>query len=128
MHIRDINLGDLVAVEKFYGARDYQLPNINNGLYFVQKTILDDGEIIGAAFAHLTSEVTLILDESRSKLTRSKAIKMVFSSFLAEISNKGLEDTHVFISPESNVEYAEFLKKHFNFIEAKGLPMYFQKR
>jgi hypothetical protein len=128
MHIKDLDLKDLIKIESFHGNRDYQIPNINNKLYFLQKSIVHDGETIGAAFAHLTSEITLILDESQSKLTRAKAVKTVFSSFLSDITGQGLEDTHVFVSPSDNVEYAEFLKRHFSFTEARGLPLYFQKR
>lgn len=120
---RDLNLADLRVIETFSNP-SYGLPSLGNDLNFVSKTILVDGRIVGSAVAHLTSEVSLILDNELSKLQKAKILKDVFEIMLKEITAAGLEDTHVFILPESDKPYELFLMKHFNFVKATGRAMY----
>lgn len=120
--MRDISLRDLIELEKF-GIN--HLPDINNDLYFVQKSIVNDsGVVLGAALAHLTSEVTLILRPDLPKLLKARALSEVFTTMAHEISSKGLEDVHVFVEPDTDEHYADILVKHFGFVRASGLPMY----
>jgi len=125
--IRDLKLEDFVHVEDLHNG-EYPLPNINSPLVFVQKVIQDEsGNIVGSFFVNLTSEVSLVLDESISGIRRAKYIKEIFEYLIKQLSEKGLNDTHVFILPETDDKYAQFLEKHFHFKKCTGIPMYYRK-
>lgn len=121
--IRDLQLRDLIAVESIHCGQ-YPLPRLGSKLYPVQKVIEENGQVLGSAYLHLTSEVSLILDPSLSNLTRARLIKEFFDVLPSELIKADLEDTHVFVTPESGQKYVEFLKKHFKFKIAKGTPLY----
>jgi hypothetical protein len=121
--IRDLQLRDLIAVESF-NSNGHQLPKLNSKLYPVQKVIEEDGKILGSAFLHLTSDVSIILDPSLSNLTRARLIKEFFSIVPKELMDNNLEDTRVFVNPENDTRYAEFLIRHFGFVKDKGIPLY----
>jgi hypothetical protein len=123
MLIRDLKLQDLKDIESFHNG-DFPLPDINSPLYFVQKVVEIDGETQGAVFVYLTSEISLILNKSLSRLTRAKVVKEVFVEMLRELPRTGLRDTHVFIVPENDEKYAQFLIKRFGFERAEGIPLY----
>lgn len=127
MHTRDMNLADLVKIEKYHD-HDFQIPNPANKLFFLQKAIVSQDELIGAAYAHKTTEVSLILKPDIANVTKARAIQTVFRTMLDDITGAGFEDTHVFITPDNDEAYAQFLISHFNFVKAKGIPMYYQKR
>jgi len=121
--IRDIELRDLVMLEKLHDDK-FPLPKLNKYSYPSQKVIEIDGKIIGFAYLHLTSEVSLILDQSLNCITRAKAIKEFFGQLNQELQNNALEDTHVFVLPENDEKYAKFLIKNFGFVKATGIPLY----
>lgn len=121
--IRDLELRDLIIVEGIHNGK-YPLPKLGSKLYPVQKVIEVDGKVLGTAYLHLTSEVSLILDPKLSNLTRAKLLKEFFSVLPEELLKNDLEDTHVFVTPESGEKFVEFLKRHFNFVIAKGTPLY----
>lgn len=127
INLRDLNLHDIVGIEKVC-APSYGLPDLSNRLNFVNKAILLDDKVVGSAIAHLTSEVSLILDPAISTMNKARILKEVFKVMLSEIKASGVEDTHVFIIPETDEEYEEFLKKHFKFVRATGRPMYLYPR
>ena len=107
-----------------FASPTYGLPSLTNDLNFVRKAILLDDKVVGSVIAHLTSEVSLILSDELSKLTKAKILKLCFTHMIQEIKKAGLEDTHVFILPDTDTHYRNFLMKHFKFVEATGLPMY----
>jgi len=121
--IRDLQLRDLIHLEKM-NHNNHQLPKLGSKLYPVQKVIEVDGKLLGSAFLHLTSDISIILDPSLSTLTRAKLIKEFFGELPKELLKNDLEDTRVFVNPENDVKYAEFLIKHFGFVKDKGIPLY----
>lgn len=121
--IRDLELRDLLTVESF-NAHNHQLPKLGSRLYPSQKVIEENGKVLGSAFLHLTSDVSIILDPSLPNLTRARLIKEFFSIVPKELMDNNLEDTRVFVNPENDVKYAEFLMKHFGFVKDKGIPLY----
>ena len=94
-------------------------------MYLIRKAILDEsGKVIGAAFVRVTSEVTLIMNEDESSFKRAKGISEALETLDSELLKVGLNDTHVFILPENDTRYAEFLKTNFQFEDATGIALY----
>jgi len=124
--IRNLQFRDLETLIQY--PLDFPFPLLSNGLYCVQKALLDHDKVVGAAFLRLTCEATLILDPKLNDLTKAALISESFKELKAEATEKyGLDQVHVFIVPESNVKYAEFLKKHFGFQETIGIPLVYTK-
>jgi hypothetical protein len=126
--VRKLSVRDIPKLEAIHNREglDYPFPNFDNRLYAVQKVVEIDDKLIGAAFAHITSEVSLIFDGSLSKLTRARAIKLLVEEMYRNLPSLGLEDTHVFVIPENDEQYAEFLIQNFGFVRASGIPLYKQ--
>jgi hypothetical protein len=125
--LRDLEPNDLRELEKFHEKSEafFPFPEISHPLYLIKKTILDSsGKVIGAAFVRVTSEVTLIMNENESNLKRAKGIAEAFDILDSELLKAGLNDTHVFVLPETDVKYAEFLKGNFQFEDATGIALY----
>lgn len=125
IEIKPLEVQDLIDVEEIHNrVSHFPMPNVNSKNYPIQKVIKLNGEIVGSAFAQITSEISLSLEPELSYIQKAKIIKELFGILLGELLRSGIEDTHVFIIPESDIEYKEFLIKHFNFVEAKGIAMY----
>lgn len=124
--MRDLELSDLVKLESIHEKScDFPFPNLNDELYFVKKAIEINGILCGAAVVRLTSEVSLILDKNLGKMNRARVIDAVFSELKERLINIGLKDTHLFIIPEDE-NFATFMKKHFEFQKATGIPLYYE--
>lgn len=121
--IRDLELRDLVRLESIHNSQ-YPLPRLGSKLYPVQKVIEIDGKVLGSAYLHLTSEVSLVLDQGLSNFIKAELIREFFNTLPSELMRIGLTDTHVFVVPETDEKYAESLVKHFGFVKAKGIPLY----
>ena len=123
MNIRNLELKDLITVESIHKeVSEFPLPNVNSSMYPVQKVIEVEGKIVGSAFVQITTEISLSLIEELDRITKAKI--NLFSTLLHELSSLGFEDTHVFVLPKSDSQYAEFLIKHFEFVRAQGIPLY----
>ena len=124
--MRDIELKDLIVLEKIHaGSCSFPMPNLNDDIYFVKKAIDIKGNLRGAAIVRLTSEVSLILDRTLTKLERARAIEEVFTELKDRLTSIGLKDTHLFIIPEDE-DFASFMQKHFEFVKATGIPLYYE--
>ena len=121
--IRDLELRDLIVLEKI-NQNNHQMPRLGSKLYPVQKVIEENGQVLGSAFLHLTSDVSIILDPNLSNLTKARLIKEFFSIVPESLIKNDIQDTRVFINPENDTRYAEFLIKHFGFVKDKGIPLY----
>ena len=125
IEIHDLNLSNLIKVEEIHSkVSSFPMPNINSINYPIQKVIKLNGEVVGSAFAQITSEISLSLDDNVTSLQKAKIIKQLFAILLAELLKLGIEDTHVFIVPRDDTNYRDFLIKNFNFVEAQGIAMY----
>ena len=125
--IRNLEFKDYFNFEKLIKkSGQFPLTHLNNHLYPVKKVIEINDKIVGSALLHRTSEVSLVLDSDLSNYTKAKLIKEFFSVLPNELERLHLEDTHVFITPESGDKYCESLKKHFGFKDATGQALYLQ--
>lgn len=125
LEFNDLSLSDLLQVEKVHDG-SYPLPNVNNNLYIVQKSIKLDNKVIGAAFVHVTTEISLVLNKEISNISRMRVILALMELLIEELGRFGYEDTHTFIVPENDEHYAKILEK-LGFVRATGIPMYYQK-
>jgi hypothetical protein len=126
INIKNLELNDLLKLEELFDANhpEYPIPQVMNNLYTSKKAIFENDDFIGAAFAWVTTETSLILSDRVSKIGKAKILKEVFKVLLNDLQNQGFEDTHVFVLPDTDEKYAEFLIKHFGFVRAKGIPLY----
>ena len=115
--IRDLNLNDLVKLEK---DAKFPLPNLNSDLFFIKKSIELDNELIGSFFVKNTTETSLIFKDV-SRLNRARALKQIFHYLAFELVKLGYNDTHVFVPNMS--DYENILKKHFGFEDIVGTPL-----
>jgi hypothetical protein len=124
--MRDLELKDLITLEKIHaGSCSFPLPNLNDETYLVKKAIDVSGNLRGAAIVRITSEVSLILDKTLTRLERARVIDEVFYELKNHLTSLGLKDTHLFIIPE-NEDFAAFMQKHFDFVKATGIPLYYE--
>lgn len=124
MRIRDLTLNDLRVLE---GSQNgFKMPNVCNPLYFSQIVVIDESEaIIGAAFIHLTTEVSLILRKDISDFRKTKALIPLVEEIKKIHRRNDLEDSHVFLTGDDG-RFARFLEKQ-GFVRATGTPMYYQE-
>lgn len=119
MHVRDLNLNDLVRLEK---DSKFPLPNMGSNLFFVKKSIVEDGELIASFWLKLTSEVTLILNSMSSRLTKARAIRTLFDNLTDTLPTMNINDVHILV--KDNDDFAKLLVKHFDFKDDLGIPLY----
>jgi hypothetical protein len=97
-------------------------------LYCIQKALLNHNQFVGAALLKLTSEAVLILDPKLNSITKAALIQEAFVEIKREAINKyGLDQVHVFVLPENDVKYAEFLQRHFEFQRTSGIALVYSK-
>lgn len=127
--IRDFHFNDIFDIEDLHVANSqFRMPEYGNPANVIKKTIIHDGKIVGSAFVHITSEVGLILDRTLPKLTRAKLIKELFAILWDELEKTDIDDTHIFILPETDTKYADFLIKNFGFVRDTSLVVYKGKK
>lgn len=117
--LRDLQLSDLKDLEPYARV----LPNPNDPSYFIQHAIEEEGRLVGAILVKLTSELTLILGDV-SPLVKGRILLQLYDKIKFELVRSGVKDTHAFVLPESDSHHAEILSKHFGFVRATGIPMY----
>lgn len=125
--IRNLQFGDLERLKEIH-PKEFPFPNLSSGLYCVQKAIVNDDKLIGAALLRLTCEAVLILDPELSVLTKAVSILEAFPKLKSEAIGKyGLDQVHVFVVPEKDEHYVKILQKHFGFVKAEGFPLVLTK-
>jgi hypothetical protein len=124
--IRDFEPKDWDKIKAIHESNaNFPTPDYDSPVMLIKKTVTDDkGNILGSAFLHLTSEVGLILSNNLSNVTRARIISELFNQIYKEFCQTDLEDTHVFITPETDTHYADFLIKHCGFKKDTGLVLY----
>lgn len=121
--VRNFSPEDIFEIEDIHErVSEFPLPNFSSPTNIAHKTLLVDGKIVGTGFVHLTAEIGLIIDDKLPKLTRAKLIKELFTVLLAQMSLTDLEDYHIYVVPESDDHYVEFLK-NFGFERDKGISL-----
>jgi len=120
---RDLTIHDLKTLEPF---ALFPMPNVNSPLYFYQKALIDeDGNLIGAAFAKITSEVSLIFDPNAKSHVKMKTLLNAWDDIELAHAAKGLEDTHVFLLGDCDGNFEAILQK-LGFVQATGTPLYYR--
>lgn len=123
--IRDFHHNDIFDIEDLHEKNSqFKMPDYANPSNVIKKTIVHDGKIVGSAFVHITSEVGLILDDDLPTITKTKILCRLFDVILSELGQTDIDDTHVFILPETNLKYAELLRRKFGFKRDTSLVMY----
>lgn len=125
--IKELTLEAIPRLRKIANG-DFPFPDLLSGLYCSQKGIYSEGKFIGCALLKLTSEAMLILDRSESDLVLAKAIGEAFVEVPKEMDKFGLDQVHVFVLPETNEKYAQFLMKNFKFEKASGIPLVYTRK
>lgn len=116
--IRDLNLNDLRILEN---DAKFPLPNLNNKLYTIQKSVEINDELIGAFWVKITSELSLVASNATGPLKRIKMLLEINHYVKEQLKLLGIDDIHVFID---DLEFSELLKTHFGFSEATGKALY----
>lgn len=125
--IRNLEPEDLPKLKAIHEKDNlYPFHDLSSPLYCIKKAIISDEKLIGAALVRLTSEVSLVMNKDVPKLTRAKELYSVFHYLHDYLKGFGLNDTHVFVSPENDERYAKFLIDNFGFVKATGIPLYKQ--
>jgi hypothetical protein len=119
--IRDFKDSDIFDVEDLQS--EFPLPNFKSPTNIAHKTLLVENKIVGTAFVHLTAEIGLIIDKQLPKLTRARLIKELFTVLIDQMGQTDLEDYHIYVVPENDLEYVEFLNKNFGFVRDKGISL-----
>ena len=126
--IGKLEIEDLMELEELHrDVSEFPIPNLSNPNNIIQKGIKFNGQFIGSCFVWRTTEVSLIIDPKISKIVRAKVIMQLFDTLLKELTQLGYQDTHVFVLPEEDTKYAGLLKRKFNFVDAKGIPLYWRE-
>lgn len=114
--IRNLELNDLVILEK-----NNTIPDLFNGPYKLIHSIDYNKELVGAFWARVTVEPTLIFKESISKLSRARALEETFKFLNCQIPEQlNINDCYITLNDkEFNIDYIKFLKKHYNCEEVK---------
>ena len=121
--IRDFKPEDSFEIEDIHAKNPvFPLPNFSSPVNILQKTLIVDDKVVGLAFVHLTAEIGMVLDPELPTLTRAKLIKDLFEVLLKQMSQTDLEDYHIYVVPESDEHYVEFLK-HFGFEQDNGISL-----
>jgi hypothetical protein len=125
--IRDLSPEDLMLLRDIHNKENlYPFHDVNSPLYCIRKAIIVDDKLVGAALVRLTSEVSLVLDKDVNRITRAREMHRIFDSLMDALRQFGLNDTHIFAEGKDAPQMAKFLKKHFQFVDATGIPLYRQ--
>ena len=114
MEYRDLNVHDLVELEK---NAQFPLDFLINKPKIIEKALEDEKGLAGAVIVSGTVEVSIILNNSRSKRDRIEAIRQLSDVLYRELTTRGYRDAHVFIT---DPKYADILIKHFGFERVVG--------
>lgn len=75
----------------------FPLPKIEDKIYFTKKTVIENGEVIAIGLLKLTCEAIIITDQSKSMISRIRAIFSLFEPLNQEAKKFGLEDCHLYV-------------------------------
>lgn len=116
--IRDLELRDLRLLEK--EAR-FPMPNLNNKLYYIKKTIEEDNNPVASFWVKVTSELSLILKNELSPTKKAKIMLELDKFLKGKLTKDGMDDIHLFIEDEI---FSHFLVKNFGFVQVPGQSLY----
>lgn len=124
--IRDFEPKDLEATKRIHAAQGfaYEFPKLTvrdpdggrreNPLYFIKLVDEREGQIVQAAFAHLTAEIYFLLDP---KWSTPQERHLAFLEMMDVGRQKawhpgGLEDLHAFLPPQVERSFGKRLLAH----------------
>jgi hypothetical protein len=112
--IRDLTVRDLVELEKY---AQFPLGNLRHQPKILEKSIVDDGGLLGSVIVTNTAEISIIL-ANRSIREKIETLREIEDLVYRDLISKGYRDIHTFIP--DNPKYAKLLVKHFGFEYAVG--------
>lgn len=87
----------------------FPFPDFNDPTYIIKDIVVDDGSIIGCGLVRVTTEFSMILDQSKPIRKRVVAISGLQKSIIQQLEAKGIRDVHVFANDNKVINYAERL-------------------
>lgn len=116
MKLREFRMTDIEPIDEIFRRQpNIGVPGFKNMI--ANATIEDDeGKIVGYGVVKLFSEGVLILDQSRTKRDRAKAVKLSVNRAICEAKKNGIEHLYFLTS---NPLFADVLRKHWGFENIK---------
>lgn len=115
MQIRFYRPDDLAQLEALHRAQgfEYEMPNLQDPLYFIKLVGEENGRIVNAGIAHLTAEIYFLADmKSGTPQQRYDSFLTMHESF-CEVAYRqgGLSDIHAWLPPEIAKPFGRRLMK-----------------
>lgn len=123
--LRDMEIEDLPELRRINSidGRGRDFPDFGDPTYFLKKTLFCNERVIGIVAARLTSEIHLSIDPSLPRITKARELQVSFRTMLEEIKNYELRDTHIFVTPENDLNWADYVMKNFGFSRIPAIPL-----
>lgn len=115
MQIRFFRPDDLRQLERIHQAQgfDYEFPDLSDPLYHIKLVGEEDGRIVNAGIAHLTSEIFFLADPNAGNPRhRFENFKQLHEAG-CEVAHRqgGLADLHCWVPPEVARAFGRRLRK-----------------
>ncbi len=81
---------------------------------------VEDEEIIGFGALLPIYEAVLVLDQTKDRSVRAKALSLLHDKGNEELKAKGVNQMHIFVQ---NKSFLNYMKKRFNYIYTKGTAL-----
>src|SRR5437667_9101996 len=94
----------------------FPFPNLSNPSYIVQRTAIDNGNIVAHVIVKLTAEGILITDQSLPLVTRARCARELMNSAERPLKARNLDDCHVFCKDSHVIDFLT----HYGFERCKG--------
>lgn len=110
--LRQFQLSDISAIDDIFKKQpELGVPSLK---HMIENTTIldDDGNVIGYAVLKMFAEGVLILDRSKSKKQRAKAVRLAVERAIQEAQDKGIEQLYFLTS---NPSFADILRRKFSF-------------
>lgn len=116
MIIRPYEAEDLAAVEEIHKAQrlGYDFPELEHPSYFIRLVGEKDGQIVEAAFAHLTAEIHFMVRTDVATAQERHFWFLEVQEVVCQLSWNpgGLIDLHAFLPPQLERAFAKRLMAH----------------
>ena len=115
MMVRHFRPSDLAQIERMYSAMclDYELPNLDDPLYFIKLVGEQNGKIVNAGIAHLTAEIYFLADPDAGTPRERYENFVALHQAGCETAYRqgGLSDLHAWLPPEVAKPFGRRLMK-----------------
>ena len=116
MNIRLYEPKDRAAVEAIHARQGfaYDFPDLEKPTWMIRLVGEDEGQIVQAAFAHLTAEIFFMIDPAKGTPQERHFGFLQMQDVGRELAYKpgGLDDLHAFLPPPIERKFARRLVRH----------------